>query len=467
MVLGKVFEHFVRESPVTVMLRGVLEYALPKARIDEVFRENARKQREDELLFSTVVDTLAAAVTAQRASVHAAYRADQAKFPVSVTSLYNKLNGVEPQVARALVQESASALEPVLRAMNPQGAGPSPPLLEGYRVKVLDGKHFGGTEHRLRETRRLHSAPLPGQILAVLDPELSLAIDVFPCEDAYTQERRLLPDVLQTVRADDLWIADRNFCTTQFLFGIARREAFFLIRQHGSTLSGKTPQGPRREVGRCETGVVFEQALEIVDPDTGETLVLRRITVELDKPTRDGDRVIHVLTNLPAQVDAIRLAELYLERWQVENLFGELSQSFEAEIDTLCHPPAAVLAYCVALLTYNMQSTLKGALHQTHGDRAVMQRLSTYYLADEIQSTYRGMMIAIPAPHWQRAFGRLPPEAMAQILHELAAGVRIEQFHKTKRGERKPPPARSGGLRDKHVSTARLLKGRKHHKTNT
>lgn len=462
MILGKAFEQFIRESPVTVMLRGLMEYALPKSRIDDIFRETAQNQRENELLFSSVVDTLALAVTGQRASVNAAYRAEAARFPVSVTSLYNKLNGVEPQVARRLVQESAMVLESVLRAMDPTGEerGPTSPLLEGYRTKILDGKHFGGTQHRLKETRTLNSQPLPGQTLAVLDPELGLAIDVFPCEEAYTQERRLLPEVLETVEADDLWIADRNFCTTKFLFGLDRRSGFFLIRQHGSTLSGKVLKGERRRKGRCETGVVFEQALEITDPETDETLVLRRITVELDHPTRDGDKVIHLLTNLPAEIDALVLAMLYLERWQVENLFGELSQSFAAEIDTLCHPPAAILAYCVALLTFNLQSTIKGALHQTHGDRATLQRLSTYYLADEIRGTYRGMMIAINGPEWTRAFGNLSARELAALLKDLARGVPVAAFQKTTRGTRNPPPPRTGGLREKHVSTKRLLKAR-------
>ncbi|NEO49756.1 MAG: hypothetical protein F6K55_38925 [Moorea sp. SIO4A3] len=38
-----------------------------------------------------------------------------------------------------------------------------------------------------------------------MDPTLELVVDVFPCEDAYTQERALLPEVLQTVEALDEW----------------------------------------------------------------------------------------------------------------------------------------------------------------------------------------------------------------------------------------------------------------------
>ena len=58
----------------------------------------------------------------------------------------------------------------------------------------------------------------------------------------------------------------------------------------------------------------------------GGTMLVRRITVELDKPTRDGETEIHILTNLPAEVaDALAIAELYRRRWTVETAFGELA----------------------------------------------------------------------------------------------------------------------------------------------
>ncbi len=101
-----------------------------------------------------------------------------------------------------------------------------------YRVKILDGNAIAATEHRLLELRQIGSAPLPGKSLVVLDPSLMLAVDVFPCEDGHAQERSLLVDVLPSVEAKDVWIADRNFCTIKFLFGIVAQEANFVIRQH-------------------------------------------------------------------------------------------------------------------------------------------------------------------------------------------------------------------------------------------
>lgn len=59
-----------------------------------------------------------------------------------------------------------------------------------------------------------------------------LAIDVFPDEDGYAGERGLLNAVLDTVVSNDVWVSDRNMCTRSFLFGIAQKQAFFVIRQH-------------------------------------------------------------------------------------------------------------------------------------------------------------------------------------------------------------------------------------------
>jgi hypothetical protein len=88
----------------------------------------------------------------------------------------------------------------------------------------------------------------------VLDAELRIAIDVFPCQEGHAQEPSLCESVLQTVKADELWIADRNMCTQGFLFGISTASSDFLIREH-KTL----PQQAISELqfqGDVETGAV-------------------------------------------------------------------------------------------------------------------------------------------------------------------------------------------------------------------
>src|SRR3954463_3282619 len=76
----------------------------------------------------------------------------------------------------------------------------------------------------------------------------------------------MTPEVLALVRPGDLWGADRNFCTTALLFGIADRRGSFVIRQHGSTLTWEAT-GPRQTRGRCDTGEVFKQPVRLTDPE--------------------------------------------------------------------------------------------------------------------------------------------------------------------------------------------------------
>jgi IS4 transposase len=460
MVFGKVLERFVKETPVTVMFRAVMENAFSTEAIDALFRDTARQQRDGELLFSTVVDLLSLVVCGIRKSVNAAYMATKKRIGVSVKSIYNKLNGVETEVSRELVRRTATQLGHVARATGRL----RPTAFPGYRVKILDGNHLPATEHRLAELRTTRSGPLPGQALCVLEPAMMLITDVFPCEDGHAQERQLLPAVLETVRRKDVWIADRNFCTTNFLFGIAHLHGFFVIRQHASTLTYELLK-KRTVVGRSPTGMIYEQSMRLSHPD-GRTLKIRRITVVLDEPTENGDTEIHILTNLPKQqFSGITVAEGYRGRWTVENAFQELEQSLESEICTLGYPKAALLAFCLAVVTYNLLSVVKTSLVKVHGHVLPRERVSGYYLAEEISASYRGMSIAVPVKTWQRKFASLTPRALANVLDKLATYADPEQFRKTKCGPKKPRPKRTSGKRNHHVSTARLLAARKSNTT--
>lgn len=455
MGFGTVLERFLEETAVTAMLRATMEKAFSITAIDTLFADTAQQQREGELLFSTVVDLLSLTVFGIRRSVNAAYVAARDRVGVSVKSLYNKLNGVEIKVSRELVRQPTGQLRQIVRAMRM----PCSTAFPGYRVKILDGNHLPSSEHRLAELRLIGSGPLPGQALCVLEPAEMLITDVFPCEDGHAQERQMLPQVLETVLPKDLWIDDRNFCTTGFLFGLQERGACFITRQHGSTLRYELLK-KRKRIGRCETGMVYEQPMQIQHPD-GRTLNIRRITIVLDQPTTNGDSEIHLLTNLPKRrFSSIVVAEGYRLRWTIENAFQELEQALQSEIRTLAYPKAALLAFCLAVVTYNLISVVKNALVKAHGETVPRERLSGYYLAEEISASYRGMMIAIPPMTWNRRFASLTPRAMAKVLTTMATYAKPEQFRKNHRGPKKPRPKRSSGKRNHHISTARILAAR-------
>lgn len=455
MLLGKVFERFVNGSPVTVMLRGTLEYALRPDLLDQLFQQTARRQYTHKLLFSTLVDLTSLVVCRIHPSHNAAYQADPTAVSVSLRALYDKLERTEPTISAMMVHHIAERLIPVLQELQ---AGATP-RLRGYRLRILDGNHLASTEHRLKELRGLRAGPLPGLALVAYDPQWGMITDVIPCEDGHAQERALLGEVLPLVQPTDVWVADRNFCTTGFLFGIAARQGFFIIRQHTQTLRWRGV-GKRRPSERSETGEVSEQTVTLRDED-GTILTARRVSVSLDKPTRDGDTEIHILTNIPEKdAGALEIAELYRGRWTIEMAFGELAETLSAEIDTLAYPKAALFCFCTGLAAYNMLSVVKGALRSVHGEAKIKEEVSGYYLANEISGTYKGMMIAIPDEYWY-PFAEMTAGELGRVLQDLAKRVRLEKFKKHPRGPKKPINRKPPNKKQPHISTARLLDKRK------
>lgn len=473
MVGSKPLQRFVDRAPVCVMVRLAMERAMGPEALDALFRATAVRQYERDLLFSTLVGLMLPVVCGGRRSVHEAYRLGSVDPPpgVSIASVYNKLNGVEPDVSAALVRHTAAVLGPLVRLLaSSTSTSSSSAWPDGYAVRVVDGNHLAGSEHRIAELRHTKSAALPGQALAVLDPAARLIVDVVPCADAHAHERTLLGRLLPRVRAGELWVADRGFCTTRMLFGVARAGACFLVRFHARSLAWRE-LGPFRPRGRAGTGTVAEQAVEVRDPLGGGRMTVRRVRLALDEPTDDGETQILLLTNLPADdVPAARAADAYRGRWTIEHAFGELTVTLRGEVATLGYPGAALFAFCVAAAAYNLVALVMAALGAAHDDSdgphdnddddddggPVRARVSGHHLAREWATVYPGMAIAVGPRVWS-AYRGLGDAAFAAVLRDLAAGADLRRYRKARRGPKKRRPPRTSGARVHHVATARLL----------
>ena len=387
-------------------------------------------------------------------SLHSAYQADAVAVAASLTAVYNKLHRVEDAISALLVEQTAARLSPLVE----QVGGLYPESVPGYRMRILDGNHLAGTEHRMPETRDESAAPLPGQTLAVLEPARRLITDIVCCQDGHAQERSLLDAIVAKVKERDLWLADRNFCVRHFLASIAGRLGFFVIREHANL----NPEviGKLRRRGRIDSGRVSQQNISIDGAD-GKSLILRRVVLELDEPTRDGETVITRVTNLPVnEVHARVVAKVYQERWLIEGAFLELSTVLQCEVKALCYPAAALFAFCVAVVAYNMLGVLKATLGGTHGAEKIDKEVSGYYIAGELKRVYEGMRIAIPDEYW-RVFGAMPPAQFAAFLRETASKVSLPKYKKHPRGPKKPSGKRRHRRDHPHVSTAELLAARK------
>jgi hypothetical protein len=116
-MLSPVFKPFVEQSPISVMARGMIERVLNPDFMDQWFEATAKEQYTKDLLFSTVLDLMIKVVSGKYKSVHAAYQALEEDIGVSITSVYNKLNGIEPNTSAELVRYATYQVEPIIRKL--------------------------------------------------------------------------------------------------------------------------------------------------------------------------------------------------------------------------------------------------------------------------------------------------------------------------------------------------------------
>jgi len=446
-----VLDRFISKNPLAVMTRSIAGALLGKE-LDQVFEQSRCRQYDDVIKFSTVALSMAEIALGTLKNRNQAYLKYQNELQTSLEAYYGKLNRTEPSVSEAVVRYSAERAGALLDKL---GFEPWQ-TLPGYRGLSLDGNHLQKTEKRLKETRGLCAAPLPGTVVARFDHQTGLFDQAYLLEDAHAQESSVLDRVVEDLAERDLVIADRHFCIVRFLLRLAARGACFAIRQHGR-LQGKL-LAKRTRCGRIESGVVYEQALEIRNGES--PLVVRRITVELDKPTRDGDREIHVLSNVPAaDATAGQLAELYRQRWEIENAFHVLTMTLNCEMKSNCHPRCALFLFCMALLAYNCRQVLLAALYAEHEAEDVEQ-MSQYQVALDVVSPMEGMLTAIDEPEWA-ALTPQHPSGLATFLRRASRHVNVRAYRKSVRGPKRPAPSRQRCKAGTHVATSRLLEQRK------
>lgn len=448
-----IFRSFAKERPFATVTQLVLRRLLSPDHLNGLFEQYAEEQYHRSLFFADLTGLVCSVVLGKYRSVNSGYKMLKERLGVSVTAVYEKLQRVETPLARQFVRGSYDQTVEICKAIG----GVQNNDLPGYSTRILDGNWLSGTEHRLEETRTGTAAPLPGKSLVVYDPRYSAVCDFIPMEDAYSQELSGLDDVIETILAKHLWVADRNFCTLKFLYSIAAKGAAFVIRQH-SKLHG-TEKGKLRKIGESETGIVYEHKLVLPKYD-GQQITVRRIVVHLFEATRDKDVEVVLLTNLPQHdADAVVVSDLYRQRWKIETAFGHMTTAMNCEIKTLCYPKAALFCFACALVAYNAFAITKGAVAAEHG-RAESEMLSHYYLALEIAETTGGMLVALPEESWDEIQSVSPVEFAAEV-RTIVSGMDLSRYRKSIRGPKMKPPQRSNKCNCTHVSTKRILDKRK------
>lgn len=432
-----------RVSSLSVLVRGAMERWLAPDVLAEVARSSGGGNYERKITLEALAALMLDAVLGMQPSVHAAAVARRDEWQGSVQALYGKLARVEPRFSAGLVRRTAAGILPLVRRAV-RGK-------RSYSVKILDGTMPDGSEHRLSALRGLRAAGLPAKAVVVYDLATGVCERAAVAEDAYTGEKPLAETLLEEARPGELYVGDRGFCTVRILGRLIDHGATFVVRELAYDMVYDDERPERRRGGSS----IGEAQVTLRCRERDCAWSLRRIHVRLDEPTRDGDREVRLLTNLPASYKARDVAELYRRRWQVERYFHMVKRELHGQLPSLGEPRAALFALCAALAAGNVLAWIKSLTRGKRGDDDA-PALSGYYLALEISRGYAAVEALTGESDWQ-ALAALSDRGFQTWAARLAAAVDWSRYVTHPRGPKQRPPPRLSGKQRHHYSTYRLL----------
>jgi IS4 transposase len=218
-----------------------------------------------------------------------------------------------------------------------------PPLPEGVRVRVLDATSITragkrGTDQRLHVSMDLGSNRID-------------SVELTNSKGAESLERF-------SVRAGEILIGDRGYGTRAGMSYVARHKAFFVLRFPWPAVPLESADGHAFSLldalGSLAEAEVGEFAVRFTAPDGGR-IDARLVAIRKSEPaaararqkalrerTKKGRAAVDVrtlelagyffvLTNLPPEISAESVLQLYRLRWQIEMKFKTLKSLFHLD----------------------------------------------------------------------------------------------------------------------------------------
>ena len=108
-IFTPILQKFAEKSPVTVMVRGLLERLFHAEKIDTWFENVSEVQYTRNILFSSLVSIMLQVVCRVRGNVYSAYL----NFDIDATrqAVYDKLKNIETKTSREIVRYMANESE--------------------------------------------------------------------------------------------------------------------------------------------------------------------------------------------------------------------------------------------------------------------------------------------------------------------------------------------------------------------
>ena len=451
------FEHeLMRRSPLAGCVLEISDFLFEPTLVQSIWEKHRGRCYQDVLGFEQFLRLMRDALVRHGGSAHRLFLDLESRqaHPVNESNFYRKLARTPVGLSRALLSGCTRRLSALL----PQAAVKLPACFDGFEVIAGDGKKIKNVTKRLAPTRGYSGKLLGAKALVGMDLRRGLAIAFSDSLDGLTNDVPLVPLLmpqLYELFPDQalLTIWDRQFDDLRTMGRLsARPDDGFVVRmkQMRMRFEAQSAVESRDALGRRvldEIGVLGRGKA---------ARLLRRIT--LFRNGAEGEEDVVLLTNLldRQKYGAAELLELYRYRWDIEEVFQQVTQTFSLDHLIGCSPKATLLQFAFCLLLYNLMQVLKAYVAKDGG--VLGEVVSMFYLFHDVREELVAWAYHTDG-HWPRV--ERDAEAMRRRLGELLKGA-WDPLRYTKASDKKPRPKPKPKLRlhGGHSSVQRVLEGR-------
>jgi hypothetical protein len=449
----------LRRLPLAEAFYSLWGYAASDTVLDLLFDNYRGRCYEDKLSFCELVWVLADAITRYKGKGRGAIldAIEHQRLSCQARAVYGKLSRLPLPLAEAFL----SALTARLRPLSPAGLSHArlPACFDGLAVIVIDGKKIKKAAKRLLATRGQPGKLFGGKVLAAYLPAEGLAVAMAADPDGEANDARLVPRLLPLARqatvGPRLWVADRQFADLTQPRRLLEGEGDHVLIRYSKHTSFQADQHRPAVEGKDSRGRSYcqEWGWLGVESQGERRLYVRRVTLY-----RAGQEEVSLITDLldESAYPAEDLLGLYLERWQIESVFQQITEVFELRQLIGSAPEATVFQASLCLVIYNALQLVRG--HVARGQEMEARQVSLEMVFEDVKKDLIALHEVLGVEELLQALAEAPlTEGQAkEKLSRLLEGLWSARWKKAV--NKKPRPhqakARQSGA---HTSVHKIL----------
>jgi Transposase DDE domain len=369
------------------------------------------------------------------------------QLPTCKEAFYGKLRRLPLALSVAFMTDASQRLNVLL----PLQDNPLPASLQGYQVRIIDGKKTKHVAKRLKLTRGQAGQLFGSKLLAAYDPATRLIQTVAAHPDGEKNDAPLVPDLLAHARAHTtrpcINVADAQFCDLVQIQHYRSGAEHFVLRYHPKLHFHRDPEQPRREFVDAKGRRLVEEYGWLGSPKDKRRSFVRRVTWQ-----RTDHKDLCVVTDLTnrtpageepanevASIAGADLIDLYLIRWRIETVFQDVTVLFGLKKLIGSTPEATAFQAAFCMVVYNAIQVVRSYVAAVQPKPMPVDDVSSTMLFDSIRRQLIAVSELVPSASLAALVTRLQTvQAARTYLQQRLAGLWQKGWKKA----RNPKPRR-------------------------